>query len=112
MLEEMKVCFFCKLFYGYEFGDGLYMCLECGFEWNLFEEEVVFDDMFVVKDSNGNVFQDGDIVIVVKDLLVKGVLKLVKLGIKVKNIWLVDGDYNIVCYIEGFGVMGLKLEFV
>lgn len=73
---------------------------------------MVFDDGKVIKDLVGNVFQDGDIIIVIKDLKVKGFLLVVKVGIKVKNICLVDGDYDIDCKIDGIGVMKLKLEFV
>lgn len=63
-------------------------------------------------DANGNVLTDGDTVIVIKDLPVKGASKPVKAGTKVKNIRLTDGDHNIDCKIEGFGAMALKSEFV
>ena len=66
----------------------------------------------VVKDSNGAVLQNGDSVVVIKDLPVKGAQKPVKAGTKVKDIRLVDGDHNIDCKIDGFGRMGLKSEFV
>ncbi len=66
----------------------------------------------VVRDANGNVLQDGDTIIVIKDLKVKGSSSVVKVGTKVKNIWLVDGDHDIDCKIEGFGAMKLKSEFV
>ena len=64
------------------------------------------------KDSNGNVLQDGDSVVIIKDLPVKGAPKPIKAGTKVKNIRLVDGDHNIDCKIHGFGSMALKSEFV
>lgn len=85
-------------------------CPECGYEWS--PEEEAEENAFVVKDSNGNILQDGDTVVVIKDLPVKGAPKPVKAGTKVKNIRLVDGDHNIDCKIEGFGSMGLKSEFV
>lgn len=66
----------------------------------------------LVKDSVGNVLQDGDSVTVIKDLKVKGASSVVKVGTKVKNIRLVDGDHDIDCKIDGFGQMGLKSEFV
>jgi protein PhnA len=66
----------------------------------------------VVKDANGNILQDGDSVVIVKDLPVKGAPKAIKAGTKVKNIKLVDGDHNIDCKIDGFGSMALKSEFV
>lgn len=65
-----------------------------------------------VLDSNGNELKDGDTVVTIKDLPVKGAPKPVKAGTKVKNIRLVSGDHNISCKIEGFGAMGLKSEFV
>jgi protein PhnA len=65
-----------------------------------------------VRDVNGAVLANGDSVVVIKDLPVKGAPKPVKAGTKVKNIRLVDGDHNIACKIDGFGAMGLKSEFV
>lgn len=65
-----------------------------------------------ILDANGNELNDGDTVIVIKDLPVKGAPKPVKAGTKVKNIRLTDGDHNISCKIDGFGAMGLKSEFV
>lgn len=86
------------------------MCPECGHEWN--PEEEATEDSNVVKDANGNVLQDGDAVVVIKDLPVKGAPKPVKAGTKVKNIRLTEGDHNIDCKINGFGSMALKSEFV
>ncbi len=87
------------------------MCPECGHEWNP-EEAVAEEAGTVVRDANGNVLQDGDDVVVVKDLPVKGAPKALKAGTKVKGIRLVDGDHNIDCRIDGFGAMALKSEFV
>ena len=87
------------------------MCAECGYEWN--PKEVAAEEAGrVVKDANGNVLQDGDDVVVIKDLPVKGAPKPVKAGTKVKNIRLVDGDHDIDCRIDGFGAMGLKSIYV
>lgn len=99
----------CQSPYGYPTNGPLWMCPECAHEWN--PEEVEVDDS-VIKDANGNLLQDGDTVIVAKDLPVKGAPKPVKAGTKVKNIRLTDGDHNIDCKIEGFGAMSLKSEFV
>ena len=66
----------------------------------------------MVKDAHGNVLKDGDTVVVVKDLKVKGASSALKAGTKVKGIRLVDGDHDIDCRIDGFGAMGLKSEFV
>lgn len=91
-------------------GDVLYACPECGHEWN--PEQAEAEETLVVKDSNGNILQDGDSVVVIKDLPVKGASGPVKAGTKVKNIHLTDGDHNIDCRIDGFGAMALKSEFV
>lgn len=89
-------------------------CPECGHAWDEDEvnatDESTEDDL--VRDVNGNVLNDGDSVVVIKDLPVKGAPKPVKAGTKVKNIRLVDGDHNIACKVDGFGAMGLKSEFV
>jgi protein PhnA len=70
------------------------------------------EDETVIKDANGNTLVDGDTVTVVKDLKVKGSSLVVKVGTKVKNIRLVDGDHDIDCKIDGIGGMKLKSEFV
>jgi len=84
------------------------MCPECSHEWNPDDVE----DGTLVRDVNGNELDDGDTVLVVKDLPVKGAPKPIKAGTKVKNIRLTDGDHNIDCKVEGFGAMSLKSEFV
>jgi protein PhnA len=91
--------------------DSLYVCSECFHEWN--PEETESEDVGTkVLDANGNELQNGDTVIIIKDLPVKGAPRPIKLGTKVKNIRLTTGDHNIDCKIEGFGAMGLKSEFV
>lgn len=100
----------CKSEYVYEDGN-LYVCPECAHEWGK-DEEIVDEFALVVKDSNGNLLQDGDSVTIIKDLKVKGATSALKKGTKVKNIRLVDGDHNIDCKIDGFGAMSLKSEFV
>ncbi len=84
-------------------------CPECGHEW---EPGASSDAAPVVRDSVGNVLQDGDSVTVIKDLKVKGTSSTVKVGTKVRGIRLVDGDHDIDCKIPGIGPMGLKSEFV
>jgi protein PhnA len=103
----------CQSEYTYESG-ALLMCPECGHEWSptIVKEEVAQDDVLVVKDSNGNILQDGDSVIIIKNLPVSGAPKPIKAGTKVNKIRLVEGDHNIDCRIEGFGSMALKSEFV
>ena len=93
--------------------DGtMYVCPECAHEWSSDTEAAASDDMLVVKDAHGTVLQDGDSVTVIKDLKVKGSSAVVKVGTKVKNIRLVEGDHDIDCKIDGIGPMKLKSEFV
>lgn len=110
MSDEMKSCPKCECPYGYYLNDDQYACPECSNEWN--PNEVIEEDVLIVKDSNGNVLNDGDSVIVIKDLPVKGASGPIKAGTKVKKIRLVEGDHNIDCKIDGFGAMELKSEFV
>jgi len=98
----------CQSEYTYE-DRGLFVCPECGHEWSENDE---IEEGLVVKDSNGNLLQDGDSVTVIKDLKVKGASGAIKQGTKVKNIRLVEGDHNIDCKVDGFGPMKLKSEFV
>ena len=88
------------------------VCSQCFHEWAPSEETVEAEATDKVLDSNGNELVDGDTVVVIKDLPVKGAPKPIKIGTKVKNIRLVDGDHNISCKIDGFGAMNLKSEFV
>ena len=107
---ELAPCPLCKSEYTYEM-DNLLACPECAHEWN--PEEAEFSEtVFVVKDANGNVLHDGDSVVTIKNLPVKGASHPIKAGTKVKNIRLVDSDHNIDCKIDGFGAMALKSEFV
>ncbi|PIY08062.1 MAG: phosphonoacetate hydrolase [Flexibacter sp. CG_4_10_14_3_um_filter_32_15] len=109
----MQKCPSCACPYGYAVSDDLYNCPECGFEWNPNEsKEIEHQQENIVKDANGNPLQDGDDVVIVKDLPVKGAPKPIKAGTKVKNIRIVEGDHNIDCKITGFGSMALKSEFV
>ena len=101
----------CNSEYTYEDG-SLLICPECAYEWTLNSENDSDDDKLVVKDSNGNILNDGDSVTIIKDLKVKGSSTPLKQGTKVKNIRLVEGDHNIDCKIDGFGAMKLKSEFV
>lgn len=110
MSEEMKPCPHCASPYGYYLREGLFACPECGHEWN--PDELTDVDALVVTDANGNQLQDGDSVIVIKNLPVKGAPGPIKAGTKVRNIRLTEGDHNISCKIDGFGAMALKSEFV
>ena len=110
-MTALPPCPLCKSTFTYEI-DNLLVCPECGHEWNPEEERSNTDQGIVVKDSNGNILQDGDSVVVIKNLPVKGSSQSIKAGTKVKNIRLVDSDHNIDCKIDGFGAMALKSEFV
>jgi protein PhnA len=100
----------CHCEYTYEDG-GLLICPECAHEWAP-EAAPAPQQARVWKDAHGNVLQDGDAVTLVKDLKIKGSSAVVKVGTKVKNIRLIDGDHDIDCKIDGFGAMQLKSEFV
>jgi len=111
-LSNLPNCPKCQSEYTYE-DRGLWICPECAHEWSA--DTAAADsneDAKVVKDAHGNILQDGDSVTVIKDLKVKGSSLVVKVGTKVKNIRLVDGDHDIDCKIDGFGAMKLKSEFV
>jgi protein PhnA len=101
----------CSSEYTYEDG-AMFVCPECGHEWARNDEAVEPEVDASVKDANGTVLNDGDSVVVIKDLKVKGSSSVVKVGTKVKNIRLVVGDHNIDCKITGIGAMHLKSEFV
>lgn len=106
----MKPCPQCNSPYGYAMNEQIYACPECGHEWN--PTEVANENSNKVLDANGNELNNGDSVIVIKNLPVKGSPKPIKAGTKVKNIRLTDGDHNIACKIDEFGQMALKSEFV
>lgn len=111
-MSDLPPCPECSSAYTYQDGHNL-VCPECGHEWS--KDAGVSsndDDALVVKDSNGNLLADGDSVTVIKDLKVKGTSSVVKVGTKVKNIRLVEGDHDIDCKVDGIGPMKLKSEFV
>lgn len=109
-MTELPPCPKCQSVYVYE-SNGLLICPECAHEWS--ENDTNNDDTnAVIRDANGVELKDGDSVIVIKDLKVKGSSSVVKSGTKVKNIRLVDGDHDIDCKIPGIGAMGLKSQFV
>lgn len=110
-MSTLPPCPQCASEYTYEDG-GQLVCPECGHEWRAGEPTAEDEAVRVVKDAVGNVLQDGDTVTVIKDLKVKGSSLVVKVGTKVRNIRLVDGDHDIDCKIDGVGAMGLKSEFV
>ncbi|WP_312669210.1 zinc ribbon domain-containing protein YjdM [Stutzerimonas nitrititolerans] len=111
-MSTLPPCPKCNSEYSYEDGQML-VCPECAHEWSADATvQAADDDARIIKDSVGNVLQDGDTVTVIKDLKVKGSSSVVKVGTKVKNIRLCDGDHDIDCKIDGIGAMKLKSEFV
>lgn len=110
-MSTLPNCPTCNSEYTYEDGN-LLVCPECAHEWSLDKTSEEDNDELIVKDSNGNVLQDGDMVTVIKDLKVKGSSSVVKVGTKVKIQRLVEGDHDIDCKITGVGPMKLKSEFV
>ena len=109
-MSSLPNCPQCASEYTYE-DRNMFVCPECAHEWTG-SEETAEETGLVVKDSNGNLLQDGDSVTVIKDLKVKGASNPIKQGTKVKGIRLVEGDHDIDCKIDGFGPMKLKFEFV
>jgi protein PhnA len=110
-MSELPKCIKCGSEYTYEDGN-MYVCPECGNEWAKDGSADDGNNPKVVYDAHGNKLKDGDSVKVIKDLKVKGSSLVVKVGTKVKNIRLVDGDHDIDCKIDGIGAMNLKSEFV
>ncbi|SHH20296.1 zinc ribbon domain-containing protein YjdM [Ferrimonas marina] len=111
-MSGLPNCPKCDSEYTYEDGT-LLVCPECAHEWSKdgadsSEEE----EVKIVRDAVGNILQDGDTVTIAKDLKIKGSNSVVKVGTKVQNIRLVDGDHDIDAKVPGFGPMGLKSQFV
>lgn len=109
-MSTLPNCPKCHSEFTYEDG-ALFVCPECAHEWPR-EAVASGDERRVVRDANGNELVDGDSVSVIKDLKVKGTSLVVKVGTKVKNIRLVEGDHDIDCKIDGIGAMQLKSAFV
>ncbi len=110
-MSKLPNCPQCNSEFTYEDGSQ-YICPECAHEWSKDTDAASVETARVWKDANGNILQDGDSVTVIKDLKIKGSSSVVKVGTKVKNIRLIDGDHDIDCKIDGIGAMQLKSEFV
>ncbi|WP_075183583.1 zinc ribbon domain-containing protein YjdM [Pantoea sp. 1.19] len=109
-MHDLPPCPQCQARFTWQDGEML-NCPSCGHVWSASAAESA-DAMPLARDANGNPLADGDTVTVIKDLKVKGSSTPLKMGTRVKNIRLVEGDHNIDCKIEGFGPMKLKSEFV
>lgn len=100
----------CDSEYTYE-DRGLLICSQCAHEWVPGAASSESQE-YAVKDANGNLLENGDSVTVIKDLKIKGSSSVIKVGTKVKNIRLVEGDHDIDCKIDGIGQIALKSQFV
>jgi protein PhnA len=110
-MSTLPPCPQCASTFTYEDG-AMLVCPECAHEWSKQAASEVTRTGLNVKDAHGTLLQDGDSITVIKDLKVKGSSQVVKVGTKVKNIRLIEGDHDIDCKIDGFGAMKLKSEFV
>lgn len=110
-MANLPNCPKCNSEYTYE-DRNLFVCPECAHEWSQDAVDETQTDQKQVTDAHGNILNDGDTVTVIKDLKIKGSSAVVKIGTKVRNIRLIDGDHDIDCRIDGFGAMKLKSEFV
>ncbi|MCB1644911.1 MAG: alkylphosphonate utilization protein [Pseudomonadales bacterium] len=109
-MSNLPPCPACQSAYTYEDGP-LLVCPECGKEWSP-DEASGAEEGLNVRDANGTPLSDGDTVVLIKDLKVKGSSSTLKIGTRVKNIRLVEGDHDIDCKVDGIGGMKLKSAFV
>ena len=114
-MSDLPKCPQCSSLFVYEDGEN-FVCPECAHEWpkdgSEEDDAVIPAEGLMVHDANGNPLANGDSVMVIKDLKVKGSSSVVKVGTKVKIIRLIEGDHDIDCKIDGIGAMKLKSEFV
>ncbi len=110
-MDDLPPCPKCGSQHTYPDG-ALLVCPECAHEWSPTTDAPELSAAAGIRDSVGNVLTDGDDVIVVKTMKIKGAASALKAGTKVKNIRLVDGDHDIDCKIPGFGPMKLKSSIV
>ena len=110
-MSDLPACPKCSSEFVYEDGN-LYVCPECAHEWSIVAEAADSASEQVIRDAVGNPLNDGDTVTLTKDLKVKGTSSVLKVGTRVKNIRLVEGDHDIDCKVSGIGPMKLKSQFV
>lgn len=109
-MSTIPACPQCTLENTYPDGDN-FVCADCGYEWPATGTASPEEDAEVIKDSNGTVLRDGDAVVLIKDLKVKGSSITLKQGTKVKSIRLVGGDHGVDCKMDAGNFM-LKAEFL
>ena len=102
-MPTIPACSQCGMENTYPDGEN-YVCADCGHEWPAAAAEAADVDALIVKDANGNLLHDGDAVVLIKDLKVKGGSTL-KMGTKIKSIRLVSGDHEVDAKIDGTGYM-------
>lgn len=103
-MSTIPACPQCTLENTYPDGDN-YVCADCGYEWPMTAAPAAEDADAVVKDANGNILSDGDSVVLIKDLKVKGSSITLKMGTKVKSIRLVGGDHEVDCKMDAGNFM-------
>lgn len=109
-MSVAPACPQCTLENTYPDGDQ-FVCADCGFEWPQTESAPQEEADAAIKDANGQVLQDGDAVVLIKDLKVKGSSTVLKQGTKVKSIRLVGGDHEVDCKMDAGNFM-LKAAFL
>lgn len=108
-MENIPACPQCAMEHTYP--DGInFICPDCAYEWPMQATESV-EETAEVRDSNGNLLKDGDDVLLIKDLKVKGSSTNLKKGTKARGIRLIDGDHDVSCRIDGTSYE-LKSEFL
>lgn len=115
MPQTVPACPQCNLENTYPDGDN-FICPDCGFEWPMqatADEGEAGSGDGVVRDANGNPLAEGDSVILIKDLKVKGSSTVLKKGTKVKSIRLPAGagDHEVDCKLDAGSFM-LKACFL
>lgn len=108
-MENIPACPQCSMEHTYP-DDENYVCPDCAHEWPMQAAETT-EEVREVRDSNGNVLKDGDDVLLIKDLKVKGSSTNLKKGTKARGIRIIDGDHDIACRIDGTPYE-LKSEFL
>jgi protein PhnA len=105
IMSAIPACPQCALENTYPDGNS-YVCADCGHEWPMVEAIRADDNAgAAVKDANGNVLGDGDSVVLIKDLKVKGSSITLKMGTKVKSIRVVGGDHEVDCKMDAGSFM-------
>lgn len=109
-MPQPSDCPVCAMGNTYPDGDN-FVCADCGHEWPRVAAAAADEAPAEVRDANGNLLQDGDSVVLIKDLKVKGSSITLKMGTKVKSIRLVGGDHAVDCKMDAGSFM-LKAEFL